>query len=113
MGSGALPAGVFINARALQEESVGLGMAYKIDNSVEKRPWAAAGGGLKLVFAMILYWVGITSFLTGAAYSVEKGSWAAVTSGIIMGLCGVALISRGVHQILRNLAPNLYDEEEL
>ncbi|MFH1137315.1 MAG: hypothetical protein V1816_14690 [Pseudomonadota bacterium] len=87
-------------------------MSLRFNDAPARKPWAAVGGGVKLFFAMSLFWAGLTSILVGIAYSQEKGAWAAFVTGTFMGLFGMALVWKGVHQVLKSLAPHFYEEED-
>ena len=69
-------------------------------------------GGLKAAAAVVLFWIGLHSFLIGLAYSAQTGSWLPRFTGVVAVLLAIWVLIRAVGQTLRGLRPKLYEKEE-
>ncbi|MEW6266033.1 MAG: hypothetical protein AB1641_23415 [Thermodesulfobacteriota bacterium] len=68
-------------------------------------------GGLKLLIALVMMWVGLHSFLIGWAYSLEKGSGVPRLVGFALLFGGLPLLLAAIRQMLENLKPADSDQE--
>jgi len=69
-------------------------------------PLQAAAGGLKALIAVILFWLGLNSFLIGWAYFHEKAYWVPLLVGTGLVFGGTSLLAKGVSQMAAVLVRN-------